>query len=100
MDNGELHRKAIEALRARHSASGSWERVADELNENQGYLWRIAEGERRCPTRICKKLGLLDEVEWSAQGAWLPDYMIEDIRELGDGNFSEGVRRLWNTVNE
>lgn len=35
------------------------------------------------------------EIEYKSQGAYLPGYMIDSIEDLGEGNFSEGVRRLW-----
>lgn len=91
--------KAREALRARRAASQTWSQIAEDLDENPGFLWNIANGKRRCPHRLLVKLDATidhtEDPEWSAQGAWLPDYMITDITAIGGGNFSKGVRRLW-----
>ena len=36
-----------------------------------------------------------EQAETKARTVTAPEYIVDDIIEIGEGNFSRGVRRLW-----
>lgn len=55
---GDTSQQAQKALRRKYNDLGGWQHVADDLGENVGFVWRIANGKRPAPNSILSKLGL------------------------------------------